>query len=68
MYPFNPLSATFNLQLVTISNSAASPKNKKEDKIFHDDRPLADNSHEISCLISFENEERCHKICCLLQS
>ena len=36
--------------------------------IFHENRLLADNSHEISFLISFENQERCHKICCLLQS
>ena len=36
--------------------------------IFHDNHLLADDSHEIPFLISFENEERCHKICRLLQS
>ena len=29
--------------------------------IFHENRLLADNSHEISYLISFENWERCSK-------
>ena len=34
--------------------------------IFHEIRLLANNSHEISFLISFENYERCKKIvvCC----
>ena len=35
--------------------------------IFHENRLLADDSHEISYLIFFENYKRCHKICCLLQ-
>ena len=35
--------------------------------IFHENRQLADDSHELSFLISFENWERCHKICRLLQ-
>ena len=37
--------------------------------IFHEkrNRLLADDSHQISFLISFENWARCHKICCLLQ-
>ena len=36
--------------------------------IFHENRQLADGSHEISYLIFFENWERCLKICRLLQS
>ena len=36
--------------------------------IFHENRLLADDSHEISYLIFFENWERCPKICRLLQS
>ena len=35
--------------------------------IFHENRLLADDSHEISYLIFFKNSERCRKICCLLQ-
>ena len=30
--------------------------------IFHENRLLADVSHEISFLISFENKERCRKM------
>ena len=35
--------------------------------IFHENRLLAYDSHEISFLISMENYERCRKICRLLQ-
>ena len=31
--------------------------------IFHENRLLADDSHEISYLIFIENEERCVKYC-----
>ena len=31
--------------------------------IFHENRLLADDSHELSFLISFEHWERCRKIC-----
>ena len=34
---------------------------------FHENRLLADDSHEISYLKFFENWERLHKICSLLQ-
>ena len=33
--------------------------------IFHENRLLADDSHEISYPFFFENKERCRKICCL---
>ena len=36
--------------------------------IFHENRMLADDSHVISYLIFVKNSEKCHKICCLLQS
>ena len=36
--------------------------------IFHENRLLADDSHEISYLIFVENKEVCRKICRLLQS
>ena len=36
--------------------------------IFHENRLLADDSHELSYLIHFENWEKCRKICRLLQS
>ena len=36
--------------------------------IFHGNRLLAEDSHEISCLIFFENLHRRRKICRLLQS
>ena len=35
--------------------------------MFHENRLLADDSHEISYLIFDENQERCCKICRLLQ-
>ena len=35
--------------------------------IFHENRLLADGSHELSYLIFFENWEKCRKICRLLQ-
>ena len=35
--------------------------------IFYENRLLADDSHEISYLISFKNQERPHNICRLLQ-
>ena len=36
--------------------------------VFDENRLLADDSHQISFLISFENWARCRKICRLLQS
>ena len=42
------------MQQTTISNFAAFSKNKnKYGMIFHENRLLADDSHEISCLIFF---------------
>ena len=35
--------------------------------IFHQNRLSADDSHKKLFLISFKNEEKCHKICRLLQ-
>ena len=35
---------------------------------FHENRLLADDSHEISYLIFFENWEICRQMCRLLQS
>ena len=42
-------------------------QNNKEGMIFHENRLLADDSHEISYLIFVENYERYRMICRLLQ-
>ena len=50
----NSYSATYNLQQKTISNFAAFSKIKKLGMIFHENRLLADDSHEISYLFFFK--------------
>ena len=56
------------LQQTTISNFAAFFKNNQKGMLFHENRLLTDDSHEVSYLIFVENWEKCHKICRLLQS